>query len=68
MRRRSRVALVAQLRVAPAALGAGVFGYARAEVLSAFVNALAMLALVVFIAVEAVRSPAAAGPGGRAGS
>jgi len=30
------------------------FGYARAEVLAAFVNALAMLALVVFIAVEAV--------------
>jgi len=30
------------------------YGYARAEVLSAFVNALAMLALVVFIAVEAV--------------
>ena len=30
------------------------WGYARAEVLAAFVNALAMLALVVFIAVEAV--------------
>jgi cobalt-zinc-cadmium efflux system protein len=30
------------------------YGYARAEVLAAFVNALAMLALVVFIAVEAV--------------
>jgi len=30
------------------------FGYARAEVLAAFVNALAMLALVVWIAVEAV--------------
>ena len=32
------------------------YGYARAEVLAAFVNALAMLALVVFIVVEAVRA------------
>lgn len=31
------------------------YGYARAEVLAAFVNALALLALVVFIAIEAVR-------------
>jgi cobalt-zinc-cadmium efflux system protein len=31
------------------------YGYARAEVLAAFINALALLALVVFIAVEAVR-------------
>jgi len=31
------------------------YGYARAEVLAAFVNALALLALVVFIVVEAVR-------------
>jgi cobalt-zinc-cadmium efflux system protein len=31
------------------------YGYARAEVLAAFVNALALLALVVFIAVEAVQ-------------
>ena len=31
------------------------YGYARAEVLAAFINALAMLALIVFIAVEAVR-------------
>jgi len=31
------------------------YGYARAEVLAAFVNAIAMLAVVVFIAVEAVR-------------
>jgi cobalt-zinc-cadmium efflux system protein len=30
------------------------YGYARAEVLAAFVNALAMLALIVWIAVEAV--------------
>jgi cobalt-zinc-cadmium efflux system protein len=30
------------------------YGYARAEVLAAFVNALALLALVVFIAIEAV--------------
>ena len=42
------------------------YGYARAEVLAAFVNALAMLALIVWIAVEAVqrlRAPApVAGP------
>ena len=42
------------------------YGYARAEVLAAFVNALAMLALTIWIAVEAVRrllSPTAvAGP------
>src|SRR6059058_4848354 len=31
------------------------YGYARAEVLAAFVNALVLLALVVFIAVEAVQ-------------
>src|SRR5256885_15857743 len=31
------------------------YGYARAEVLAAFVNALALLGLVVYIAVEAVR-------------
>ncbi len=31
------------------------YGYARAEVLAAFVNALAMLALVIWIAVEAVQ-------------
>ena len=31
------------------------YGYARAEVLAAFVNALALLGLVVFIVVEAVR-------------
>lgn len=31
------------------------YGYVRAEVLAAFVNALALLALVVFITVEAVR-------------
>jgi cobalt-zinc-cadmium efflux system protein len=31
------------------------YGYARAEVLAAFVNALVLLAVVVFIAIEAVR-------------
>jgi len=31
------------------------YGYGRAEVLAAFVNAIAMLAIVLFIAVEAVR-------------
>jgi cobalt-zinc-cadmium efflux system protein len=48
------VALIAQFvaRRPPSARAS--FGYARAEVLAAFVNALAMLALVVWIAVEAV--------------
>lgn len=48
------VALIAQYvaRRPPSAQAS--FGYARAEVLAAFVNALAMLALVVWIAVEAV--------------
>ena len=41
------------------------YGYARAEVLAAFVNALAMLALIVWIAVEAVDAAARAGAGGR---
>ncbi|TMG99351.1 MAG: cation transporter, partial [Betaproteobacteria bacterium] len=31
------------------------YGYARAEVLAAFINALIMLAVIVWIAVEAVR-------------
>jgi len=35
--------------------GRASYGYVRAEVLAAFVNALVLLALVVFIAVEAVR-------------
>jgi cobalt-zinc-cadmium efflux system protein len=35
--------------------GRASYGYVRAEVLAAFVNALALLALVVFITVEAVR-------------
>lgn len=38
------------------------YGYARAEVLAAFINALAMLVLIVFIAVEAVRRLLAAAP------
>ena len=38
------------------------YGYARAEVLAAFVNALAMLALIVWIAVEAVRRLLAPAP------
>jgi len=48
------VALVAQYvaRRPPSATAS--YGHARAEVLAAFVNALAMLALVVWIAVEAV--------------
>ena len=48
------VALIAQYvaRRPPSQLAS--YGYARAEVLGAFINALAMLALVVFIVVEAV--------------
>ncbi len=38
------------------------YGYARAEVLAAFVNAMAMLALVVWIAVEAVQRLLAPAP------
>jgi cobalt-zinc-cadmium efflux system protein len=38
------------------------YGYARAEVLAAFVNALALLALVVFIVVEAVQRLLAPAP------
>jgi len=38
------------------------YGYARAEVLAAFVNALAMLALIVWIAVEAVHRLLAPSP------
>jgi cobalt-zinc-cadmium efflux system protein len=38
------------------------YGYARAEVIAAFVNALALLALVVFIVVEAVRRLLAPAP------
>jgi cobalt-zinc-cadmium efflux system protein len=38
------------------------YGYARAEVLAAFINALIMLAVIVWIAVEAVRRLLAPGP------
>lgn len=48
------VALVAQFVARRPPSSRASFGYARAEVLAAFVNALAMLALVVWIAVEAV--------------
>jgi cobalt-zinc-cadmium efflux system protein len=49
------VALIAQGVARRPASRLASFGYARAEVLAAFVNALAMLALVVWIAVEAVQ-------------
>jgi len=48
------VALIAAAVAARAPTRRASYGYARAEVLAAFVNALAMLALVVWIAVEAV--------------
>jgi len=48
------VALVAAAVAARPPSERASYGYARAEVLAAFVNALAMLALIVWIAVEAV--------------
>ena len=48
------VALIAQAVARRPASRSASYGYARAEVLAAFVNALTMLALVVWIAVEAV--------------
>jgi cobalt-zinc-cadmium efflux system protein len=48
------IALIAQALARRPPSGRASYGYARAEVLAAFVNALAMLALVVWIAVEAV--------------
>ncbi len=49
------VALIAAKLAARPPSRRATYGYARAEVLAAFVNALAMLALVVWIAVEAVQ-------------
>lgn len=49
------IALFAQAIAARPPSRRASYGYARAEVLAAFVNALALLALVVFIAVEAVK-------------
>ena len=49
------VALIASAVAARPPSHRASYGYARAEVLAAFVNALAMLALIVWIAVEAVR-------------
>lgn len=49
------VALIAQWVARRPPSERATYGYARAEVLAAFVNALAMLALVVWIAVAAVR-------------
>jgi cobalt-zinc-cadmium efflux system protein len=48
------VALIAQIVAARPPSRRASYGNARAEVLAAFINALAMLALVVWIAVEAV--------------
>jgi cobalt-zinc-cadmium efflux system protein len=48
------VALIAAAVAARGPTRRASYGYARAEVLAAFVNALAMLALIVWIAVEAV--------------
>lgn len=48
------VALIAAAVTARGPTRRASYGYARAEVLAAFVNALAMLALVVWIAIEAV--------------
>jgi len=56
------VALIAAAVAARAPSRRASYGYARAEVLAAFVNALAMLALVAWIAVEAVRRLLAPAP------
>jgi cobalt-zinc-cadmium efflux system protein len=48
------VAVIAQVIASRPPSRRASYGYARAEVLAAFINALAMLALVVWIAVEAV--------------
>jgi cobalt-zinc-cadmium efflux system protein len=49
------VALIAQVLAQRPPSRRASYGYARAEVLAAFLNALSMLALVVWIAVEAVQ-------------
>jgi len=49
------VALIAQALAQRPPSRRASYGYARAEVLAAFINALSMLALVVWIAVEAVQ-------------
>ena len=49
------VALIAALVARRPPSPRATYGYARAEVIAAFVNALAMLALVVWIAIEAVQ-------------
>lgn len=49
------LALLAQRIAARPPTHRATYGYARAEVIAAFVNALLLLALVVFIAIEAVR-------------
>jgi cobalt-zinc-cadmium efflux system protein len=49
------VALIAQVLAQRPPSRRASYGYARAEVLAAFINALSMLALVVWIAVEAVQ-------------
>jgi len=56
------VALIAAAVAARAPSRRASYGYARAEVLAAFVNALAMLALVAWIALEAVRRLLAPAP------
>ena len=49
------IALIAQAVGRRPPSGRASYGYARAEVLAAFINALAMLALIVWITVEAVQ-------------
>src|SRR3954453_16603268 len=49
------VALFAQHLARRPPSGRASYGYARAEVIAAFINALVMLAVVVWIAIEAVR-------------
>lgn len=56
------VALIATAVARRPASSRASYGYARAEVLAAFINALAMLVLIIFIAVEAVRRLLVASP------
>ncbi|MET4781404.1 cation diffusion facilitator family transporter [Glaciihabitans sp. UYNi722] len=58
------VALVATIIAARPATDAQTFGHRRSEVFAAFINAAILLAVVVFILVEAIERLASAGAGG----
>ncbi|HTS23881.1 MAG TPA: cation diffusion facilitator family transporter [Casimicrobiaceae bacterium] len=56
------IALIAQRLAQRPPSGRASYGYARAEVLAAFTNALLMIAAVIWIAIEAVRRLLSPGP------